>query len=106
MFEITKRKAFRSEKYLNFVRSKPCISCGFPAPSDAHHLISLGNGGMGTKDNDGMTIPLCRKHHDELHRNPHGFDQTHYFLKFIRSAFDNGEIVLISNSQQKTQEIK
>jgi hypothetical protein len=91
---LEKPKTFRSEKYLNFVCAKPCIKCGLPEPSDAHHLINLGNGGVGTKDCDGMTIPLCRKCHQELHANPYGFDQQHYFLKFIRAAFNNNEITL------------
>lgn len=90
---MLKIKPYRNEKHLAWVRSKSCISCGHPSPSDPHHLISLGSGGMGIKDTDAMTIPLCRTCHNLLHQNPHGFDQTHYFLKFIRTAFNNGEMV-------------
>ncbi|MDK2548025.1 DUF968 domain-containing protein, partial [Escherichia coli] len=34
---------------------------------DPHHLIGHGQGGMGTKAHDLFVLPLCRKHHDELH---------------------------------------
>lgn len=90
---LQKIKPYRSEKHLAWVRSKPCIACGHPSPSAPHHLISLGSGGTGIKDTDAMTIPLCRICHNLLHMNPHGFDQTHYFLKFIRAAFNKGELV-------------
>ncbi len=34
-------------------------------------------GGMGTKAHDLFTIPLCRIHHDELHRDPKQWEVTH-----------------------------
>jgi hypothetical protein len=39
--------------------------CGF-TPSDPHHVFT---GGMGTKCDDNLAIPLCHKHHTELHNN-------------------------------------
>ena len=95
MFELKKIKPYRNQKHIDWVRSKSCVACGHPSPSDAHHLIATGNGGMGTKDTDAMTIPLCRICHTLLHIDPTEFDQTHYFLKFIRAAFNNGEMVCV-----------
>ena len=49
------------------VRSHGCCICKNPA-ADAHHLRIVGHSrGMSIKNGDQFTIPLCRKHHDELH---------------------------------------
>lgn len=65
---IKKLKPWRSEKYTRWVKSQPCVCCGQQA-DDPHHLIGPGFGGTATKTHDLFTIPLCRKHHDELHRD-------------------------------------
>lgn len=37
-------------------------------PCDAHHLRSIGHlHGAAIKNGDNYTVPLCRKHHMELH---------------------------------------
>lgn len=44
-----------------------CCICKNPV-ADAHHLRIVGHKrGMGVKNGDDYTIPLCRKHHEELH---------------------------------------
>ena len=53
----------RCEPYLDFVRSKGCCICGHPA--EAHHAV--GRRGTGVKPSDYGTIPLCRRHHQEVH---------------------------------------
>lgn len=50
-----------STLHLVFIRSLPCIVCGYGA--DAHHLDSRGSGGS-----DYSAIPLCRSHHSEIHQ--------------------------------------
>ncbi|WP_033561150.1 DUF968 domain-containing protein, partial [Escherichia coli] len=61
-----KRRRWVNEKYTRWVKTQPCACCGKPA-DDPHHLIGHGQGGMGTKAHDLFVLPLCRKHHDELH---------------------------------------
>lgn len=63
-----KLKRLECEKYTRWVKSQPCACCGAPA-DDPHHVIGYGLGGMGTKTHDLFVIPLCRSHHDELHRD-------------------------------------
>lgn len=46
--------------YLRFIKRQPCVLDHLAA--DAHHVTSRGAGGS-----DYQTIPLCRKHHRELH---------------------------------------
>lgn len=80
-----------NDKYLQWVKSQPCCVCGATS-DDAHHLIGHGQGGVGTKAHDLFTIPLCRVHHGELHKDPNGWESEHgsqvYFLfRFLdRSA--------------------
>lgn len=76
LFVRPKRTRWESTKYLKWVKTQPCACCGQSA-DDPHHLIGWGQGGMGTKAHDILTIPLCRQHHDELHRDPQAFEQKH-----------------------------
>ena len=63
-------KTPRDKKYLEFIRSKACCLCAFPA--EPHHESGLGSsGGMSLKCSDHHTVPLCRFHHD--HRDKLGF---------------------------------
>ncbi|WP_333602989.1 DUF968 domain-containing protein [Pantoea eucrina] len=71
-----KRKRWVNEKYTRWVKAQPCACCNKPA-DDPHHIIGHGQGGMGTKAHDLFVIPLCRAHHDELHRDPAAFEQKY-----------------------------
>lgn len=55
---------YRSEKYLAYVRRKPCCACLKPAPSHAHHF---GPHGTATKPSDYRAVPLCDVCHYEWH---------------------------------------
>lgn len=44
-----------------------CIICNKPSV-DTHHLIP-GTSGRRLSDEDGLTIPLCRNCHDQIHNN-------------------------------------
>lgn len=64
------------EAYTKYVKGLPCCVCGKQA-DDPHHLIGHGQGKMGGKAHDLFTIPLCRPHHDELHRDMSGWERRH-----------------------------
>lgn len=67
---MLKQKPFRSRKYLDWVKQQPCVMCGAPA-DDPHHIIGVGHmSGMGRTAPDSMALPVCRIHHDEIHRTP------------------------------------
>ena len=57
----------RSKAHLLFVREQPCLVCR-QTPSDAHHLKFAQPRALGRKVSDEFTVPLCRAHHHELHR--------------------------------------
>ncbi|WP_318393517.1 DUF968 domain-containing protein [Enterobacter sp.] len=71
-----KRKRWENEKYTRWVKAQPCACCANPA-DDPHHLIGYGQGGMGTKAHDLFVLPLCRRHHDELHADVKAFEQKY-----------------------------
>jgi len=53
---LTKTKPMRSRSYRMWVASLPCINCGIVGWSQCAHA---NGGGMGTKDCDSRTFPLC-----------------------------------------------
>ena len=65
---LTKTVRKRSKAHLTFVASQPCLICK-AAPCDAHHLKVAGPQSLGRKVSDEFTVPLCRIHHQELHRH-------------------------------------
>jgi len=55
----------KDKNHLAKIRTMPCLICG--SESEPHHLRASWNAGMGQKPADIFTVPLCRKHHMELH---------------------------------------
>jgi len=91
-----KRKRWVNEKYTRWVKAQSCACCNKPA-DDPHHIIGHGQGGMGTKAHDLFVIPLCRAHHDELHRSPSDFEekygsQIELLFRFLDHAIAVGVI--------------
>jgi hypothetical protein len=58
----------RNKVHLAFVAAQPCLACR-RSPCDAHHLKFAQPRTLGRKVSDEFTVPLCRDHHRELHRN-------------------------------------
>lgn len=58
----------RSKAHLLFVRDQPCLVCQ-QTPCDPHHLKFAQPRTLGRKVSDEFTVPLCRAHHQELHRH-------------------------------------
>ncbi|MEP0315528.1 Rad52/Rad22 family DNA repair protein [Hyphomonas sp.] len=56
----------RDKDHLRFVASQPCLLCS-TTPSDAHHVRFAQPRAMSRKVGDDFTVPLCRKHHRDLH---------------------------------------
>ncbi len=91
-----KRRRWENPTYTRWVKAQRCACCNNPA-DDPHHIIGHGQGGMGTKAHDLFVIPLCRAHHDELHRDPVAFEakygsQTELLFRFIDYALAIGAL--------------
>jgi hypothetical protein len=57
----------RDKDHRKFVTTQPCLVCG-RSPADAHHLRFAQPRALGLKVSDEFTVPVCRVHHRELHR--------------------------------------
>jgi hypothetical protein len=64
----TKHTRKRSKTHLAFVAAQPCLICA-ATPCDAHHDNIAQPHSLGRKVSDEFTVPLCRAHHRELHRD-------------------------------------
>ena len=63
--ELTKKPIFKSEDYLNYIRSIGCIACDRLAPSTAHHE-TFGAKAIGKNlIPDSQAMPLCHNCHIE-----------------------------------------
>jgi len=65
---LRKEMRRRNKAHLAFVSSQLCLVCR-RSPCDAHHLKFAQPRSLGRKVSDEFTVPLCREHHDELHRH-------------------------------------
>lgn len=86
-----KMKRWESAKYTQWVKTQPCVCCGKPS-DDPHHIIGYGQGKMGGKSHDIFTLPLCRIHHNELHRDVNAWEKKYgsqllLLFQFLDRAF-------------------
>ena len=61
-----KELRIKDKKYLKWVASNPCIIC-HQYGCNAHHIQYAMPRGIGQKVGDQFTLPLCVKHHHQLH---------------------------------------
>jgi hypothetical protein len=64
----TKSVRKRNKAHLLFVAGQPCLICK-RSPCDAHHIKFAQPKALGRKVSDEFTVPVCRSHHNELHRH-------------------------------------
>lgn len=57
----------RSKAHLQFIGAQPCLVCQ-QTPVDAHHKFAQQRA-LGRKVSDEFAVPLCRIHHQDLHRH-------------------------------------
>src|SRR5262249_291299 len=63
-----KPRLHRRVQHLNFVRQLPCVACGKAAPSEAAHVRTGSDSGVGMKPGDRYAVPLCSACHAKQHR--------------------------------------
>ena len=66
-FTVVKPRRCRDKHHLRFIAVQPCTVCG-RRPCEAHHLRFAQPRALGRRVSDEFTVPLCRIHHRELHR--------------------------------------
>jgi hypothetical protein len=65
---VGKTIRLRDKEHCKLVSRQPCLVCG-RTPAEPHHLRFAQPRAMGRKVSDEFTVPVCRLHHRELHRN-------------------------------------
>jgi len=102
-----KRRAYRASEagqealeHMRRVKALPCVICGSPPPSDAHHCICQRYGTR--KSSDFNVIPLCRKCHLDgpyaihkgkqswITRNGMDYDYIEKTMMAVKELFDEG----------------
>ena len=87
--------ARKNPKYLDWVRTLRCVECGGRA--EPHHFIGeFGLSGVGITAPDMFSMPLCRKHHREIHDHDEGWRtlQREYLIRTIIRGFESGRIII------------
>jgi hypothetical protein len=53
----------KSKKYKDFIRTRPCAFCGYPPPSEPHHIRNIDGlpTGVGNLPSDFLALPACRR---------------------------------------------
>jgi ERF superfamily len=64
---LGKTVRLRNKQHRKFVARQACLVCG-RTPSDPHHLTFVQPRALGHRVSDEFTVPVCRTHHRELHR--------------------------------------
>ena len=88
---LLKSTRARNKAHLRFVAAQPCLVCQ-QSPCDAHHIKFAEPRALGRKVSDEFTVPLCREHHQQLHR--HGNERAWWAnvnvapLEVARSLWD------------------
>jgi len=68
VLSLSESRRIRDREHVRSVMRNGCLVCG-RTPSDAHHLRFTQKRALGRKVSDEFTVPLCRGHHRELHRD-------------------------------------
>lgn len=92
-----KDPAWRSEPFLAYVRTLPCVGCGAYCSGHAHHNISQRFGS--SKHSDLWTMPLCPTCHMLLHADWPAWErengtQDRHCLVLLNTALVNGVLEL------------
>ena len=61
-------KRVRDKEHLRHVAAQPCLLCS-ARPAEAHHVRFAQPRALGRKVSDEFTVPLCRKHHRDVHHS-------------------------------------
>lgn len=95
MTDLTKYKTWRSDKYLEWIKTQPSCISGIEPAGDSHHVKGHGMGGS-VKAPDYMAIPLTRGEHNNFHsmgwkswEELHG-NQLEHVARTLGMAIENG----------------
>ena len=97
----------RDKEHRKFVSRQACLVCG-RTPSDPHHLTFMQPRALRHRVSDEFTVPVCRVHHRELHRQGNeaawwgklSIDPVPVALKLWQHTRVNGTAIPISGGTE------
>src|SRR5215813_13710175 len=97
----------RDKEHRKFVSRQACLVCG-RTPSDPHHLTFMQPRALRHRVSDEFTVPVCRVHHRELHRQGNeaawwgklSIDPVSVALKLWQHTRVNGTAIPISRGAE------
>ena len=99
---LAKPKRITNRAYLKWVKSFNCAmsSPECVLPVDPHHTTPVSLGGS-----DYTAIPLCRKHHDEVHQHPEGNKTFYtYALKVMADLWKEHQTKIQPRTKRERQQ--
>ena len=107
---LGKTVRLRDKEHRKFVSRQACLVCG-RTPSDAHHLTFTQPRALGHRVSDEFTVPVCRAHHRELHRQGDeaawwgklSIDPVPVALKLWQHTRPNGDELAASEGSRPSQ---
>lgn len=90
---LQKQNRWKSQKYIDYVKTLPCVICG--KDSEPHHIKGIGNmSGGSLKAPDWTCQPMCHIHHIEMHSNMDLWDnQWEYIARTLGQAITDGYFI-------------
>ena len=92
-----KTKPYRSKKYLEYIRSEYCFTCGDPNTIPHHENQGFKPSGTSSKTDDTKCLPLCVECHNERHaigvESFFGEKTAHYVHRYIRKYIEDNHNV-------------
>lgn len=79
-----RKKPERNKDHLEFIRQLPCLVCGDNTSTEAAHIRSGTDGGMGMKPSDKFVIPMCHT----CHAMQHNYGERVYWGQFHISPLE------------------
>lgn len=88
---LQKENKVDNKKYRDWVKTLPCSITGVQPAGDCHHITGKGQGGIGIKPCDLLTMPLTREQHTLMHNDPDMWaEQWEYVAKTLHEAVKQG----------------
>ena len=94
---LKKRREREFGPQAELCRESPCLVKGCKMKSIPHHVISRGAGGL-----DAHAVPLCLKHHEEVHRVGRYSFMYRYGVSFLDALLEMQRRVKASESSRET----
>ena len=99
-------KRLVDKKHLQLVASLPCAICKTTSQIQVHHLLKPYDGarGLSMRSGDNNVIPLCFRHHTELHTR-YGNEAKFFISHGLEPMFGQNTAKLLYETKQMIDDV-